>query len=196
MQCPKCGYQPTAQEHATSREQCPSCGIYYAKFIAQLKAKASAVTQSENLRAAPKVKTIGANSFVAQSLSNGEHVISFFKLHWIVWVMVAVWFLLAIPTAGLTILVAIYDILRIKSTEHALTNKRVIYKVGIISRKTQEMRITSLETIEINQGVFGRIFGYGKVRVTGRGTSDVTFHAIADPMDVKRRIESVCNPID
>jgi hypothetical protein len=37
----------------------------------------------------------------------------------------------------------------------------------------------------------GRIFGYGAIKVTGRGISDLLFKNINDPMDVKRKIESV-----
>lgn len=42
MQCPKCGYQPTDYEHQKSKDQCPECGIYYAKFVAQQQAKLKA----------------------------------------------------------------------------------------------------------------------------------------------------------
>jgi hypothetical protein len=53
------------------------------------------------------------------------------------------------------------------------------------------MKISSIETVEIIQGVMGRMFGYGTIKVTGRGISDLIFRNIDDPMDVKRKIESV-----
>jgi uncharacterized membrane protein YdbT with pleckstrin-like domain len=81
--------------------------------------------------------------------------------------------------------------LKLRSIEQGVTNKRVILKRGIISRKTEEMKVASIETVEIIQGVMGRLFGYGDVKVTGRGISDVLFKKINDPMDVKRKIESV-----
>jgi len=71
----------------------------------------------------------------------------------------------------------------------------VILKRGIISRKSEEMKLTSIETVEIDQGVFGRIFGFGTVKITGRGISDIAFKGIDDPMSVKRQIESVSNPV-
>lgn len=71
----------------------------------------------------------------------------------------------------------------------------MIYKKGIISRTTDEMKLSSIETVEIHQGIIGRIFGFGTVQVTGRGVSDVKFKRIDDPMNVKRAIESVSNPI-
>jgi uncharacterized membrane protein YdbT with pleckstrin-like domain len=72
----------------------------------------------------------------------------------------------------------------------------VILKKGIIGRKSEEMKLKSIETVEIDQGILGRIFGFGTVKVTGRGISDVRFKRIDDPMSVKRRIESVSNPAD
>jgi uncharacterized membrane protein YdbT with pleckstrin-like domain len=77
-----------------------------------------------------------------------------------------------------------------------VTNKRVILKRGVISRHTEEMKLGSIETVEIDQGVWGRLFGFGTVKVTGRGLSDVVFRRIDDPMAVKRAIESVSNPVD
>ena len=56
---------------------------------------------------------------------------------------------------------------------------------------SDEMKIASIETVEINQGVFGRIFGYGDVKVTGKGISDVIFSKIDDPIEVKKAIESI-----
>jgi hypothetical protein len=40
------------------------------------------------------------------------------------------------------------------------------------------------------------MLGFGSVRVTGRGVSDIVFRGIDDPMAVKRAIESIGNPID
>ena len=57
------------------------------------------------------------------------------------------------------------------------------------------MKLTSIETVEIEQSIWGRMFGYGTIKLTGRGISDVTFKNIDDPMAVKREIESVSNPI-
>lgn len=135
-------------------------------------------------------------SYINESLSDGERVEGLFKLHWFSWMPFAGWLLLGVVTFGLTWLVAIYEFLRLKYMEQGVTNKRVILKRGIVSRKTDEMKVTSIETVEIDQGVFGRIFGFGDVLVTGRGTSDLVFKRIDDPMAVKRRIESVSHPAD
>ncbi len=133
-------------------------------------------------------------SYIEQSLSTGEKVEGLFKLHWFAWAPMVIWIILGFATFGLTWLIAIYEFLRLKFLEQGVTNKRVILKKGIISRKSEEMKLSSIETVEIDQGIFGRIFGFGTVKITGRGISDLMFKGVNDPMSVKRQVESVSNP--
>jgi uncharacterized membrane protein YdbT with pleckstrin-like domain len=133
--------------------------------------------------------------YIEESLSAGEQIVGFFRLHWISRRWMALWIVLAIPTVGIALILALYEFLRLRSIEQCVTNKRVIYKKGIISRKSEEMKLNSIETVEIDQGIAGRIFGFGNVTVTGRGLSNVAFKSVDDPMAVKRKIESVSNPI-
>ena len=130
-------------------------------------------------------------AYIEESLSKGEEVHEIYKLHWFSKIPMVIWIILAIPTAGLTLILAIYEWLRLRSLEQGTTNKRVILKSGIISRKTEEMRMSSIETVEIDQSIFGRMFGFGSVKITGRGISDVTFSKIDNPIEVKKSIESV-----
>ncbi|WP_193075607.1 PH domain-containing protein [Pseudomonas sp. FME51] len=134
-------------------------------------------------------------TYIEESLSSGEKIEALFPLHWFARVPMYLWLVLAIPTLGLTLILALYEYLKLKHLEQGVTNKRVILKRGIISRNTEEMKLQSIETVEIEQGIGGRLFGYGTVKITGRGISDVTFKGIDDPMQVKRDIESVSNPL-
>lgn len=129
--------------------------------------------------------------YIVDSLSKGEEVKYVFNLHWVTKIPVFIWILLAIPTIGITLILALWEWLKLRSIEQGVTNKRVIYKKGIISRESDEMKLTSIETVEIDQGIWGRIFGFGTVEVTGRGISDLVFKKIDNPMDVKRKIESI-----
>ena len=129
-------------------------------------------------------------SYLEESLSDGEKIVAVFRQHWVTRIWLAIWILLIV-----TIPIAVYEWLRLRTMEHAVTNKRVVYKGGIISRQTEEMKIGSIETVEIDQGVWGRILGFGDVKVTGRGISDVVFRTIDDPMEVKRQIEGVSHPV-
>lgn len=133
-------------------------------------------------------------AYIEESLSAGEEISSLFTQHWIVRIPMVIWLLLLPLTFGISIVMVIYEYLRVKYTELGLTNKRVISKTGIISRRSEEMKLGSIETVEIDQGVLGRILGYGNIRVSGRGISDVVLDKVTDPMAVKRAIESISHP--
>ena len=128
-------------------------------------------------------------SYIEESLSEGEKVVAVFRQHWVTRLWLVLWILLLV-----TIPIALYEWLRLRTIEHGVTNKRVIYKQGIVSRQTEEMKLGSIETVEIDQGVWGRILGFGDIRVTGKGISDVLFRRMDNPMEVKRRIEGVSHP--
>lgn len=145
-------------------------------------------------------------SYLQKSLAPGEAVVAVFKLHWIVWIrfwvvivlgIVAVGALLiaqiawgALAAAVVAILVAGYQWLWLRGIEQAVTNRRVVRKVGIVSRSTTELRLASIETVDLHQGVWGRILGFGNVEITGRGETAMSLYRIADPIAVKRDIES------
>ena len=152
--------------------------------------------------------------YIDDSLSDKEEVKDRFNLHWFAKIPMFLWLTLAIPTLGFTLysvfqegedwkyslaipvcvialILAFVEWLKLRSIEQGVTNKRVINKKGFIRRESDEMKVASIETVEIIQSVFGRMFGYGTVRITGKGTSDLVFNNIDDPMDVKRKIESV-----
>ena len=128
-------------------------------------------------------------SYIEESLSDGEQVVARFHLHWVERLRLLLWCVLVV-----TLPLAIYEWLKLRCTEIGVTNKRIIVKTGIISRQSEEMRIASIETVEIAQSVWGRILGFGDVRITGKGTSSLVLHHMAEPLDVKRRIEGVSNP--
>jgi uncharacterized membrane protein YdbT with pleckstrin-like domain len=127
-------------------------------------------------------------SYIEESLSEGERVAAHFSLHWVERLPIFLWCILVI-----TLPWGLYLWLKLYCTEIGITNKRVIVKTGIVSRHTEEMRINSIETVEIRQGVWGRILGFGDVHLTGKGTSDMVLRRVDDPIDVKRRIEGVSN---
>ena len=79
----------------------------------------------------------------------------------------------------------------LKTTEYGLTDKRVIAKTGIISRNSEELLHKAIETVEVKQGILGRIFGYGSVIITGRGNAVVIFKDIDKPLEIKKIIDSI-----
>ena len=126
--------------------------------------------------------------YIESTLSGNEKVEYMFSYHWIKWIIPI---FLCITIYGIPF--GIFYILRIKFTEQGVTTKKGLKKVGIISRKTEELLLTKVETVEIKQGVLGRILGYGDIQLTGTGNSHLVFNDILNPMNVKKNIETLLN---
>lgn len=75
------------------------------------------------------------------------------------------------------------------TTEIAITNKRLIYKRGLIARYVGEMNIDRIEGVNVLQGVWGRILNYGRVMVRGMGVGEVVLPSIEDPIKFRKAIE-------
>jgi uncharacterized membrane protein YdbT with pleckstrin-like domain len=95
--------------------------------------------------------------------------------------------------AGVVLLVGVVGIvfliwawIRVKSTELAITNKRVIAKFGFISRNTMEIAIQKVESIQVRQTLVGRMLDFGTLIVSGTGTSHAPIPSISNPMAFRR----------
>lgn len=131
-------------------------------------------------------------SYIQDSLSKNEEIKKIFKLHWLAKFAPMFFFIvLSIPTFGVTLLIAIYVYFYLKKLEQGITNKRIVLKKGIIGRNTQEIKLDAVETVEIKQGAIDRILGFGTVKITGRGASDLIFRNIDNPIEVKKDIETL-----
>lgn len=128
-------------------------------------------------------------SYLDESLAPGEAIAARFDLHWTAKWRLILFLLLAIPTLGLALLAALYEWIRLRSIEQGVTNRRVVRKTGIVSRSTEELRLASIETIDLRQSLWGRLLGFGDVVLTGRGESAMIFARLADPLGAKRAIE-------
>ena len=74
------------------------------------------------------------------------------------------------------------------TTEFAVTDRRVIYKTGLFSRHTLEMNRSKVESVDVDQPLLGRIFGYGTVVLRGTGSTFEPIYHIADPLTFRSHI--------
>jgi uncharacterized membrane protein YdbT with pleckstrin-like domain len=74
------------------------------------------------------------------------------------------------------------------NTEIVVTDKRIIHKVGWIARRTEEINITKVETVDVRQGIAGRIFDYGTVGIIGIGASWEPLRRVASPLELRNAI--------
>src|SRR5206468_13135286 len=76
-----------------------------------------------------------------------------------------------------------------RSSEFAVTNKRVILKTGFIHNKTAEMFLSKIESVGVDQTILGRVFGYGSIELRGTGGSLEPFSNISRPLEFRRQIQ-------
>lgn len=75
------------------------------------------------------------------------------------------------------------------STEIAITNKRLIYKVGLVARSVGEIDVQRIEGVNVIQGVLGRILGYGNLIIRGTGVGEVFLPPISNPITFRKAID-------
>lgn len=94
----------------------------------------------------------------------------------------------AIAFVGVVMLIA--EHMRRVSTEIVITDRRVIYKRGLLSRYTAEMNIAKIETVDVIQSLWGRLLNYGTVIVRGTGAGIEPLRNVADPIALRNAILS------
>ena len=84
---------------------------------------------------------------------------------------------------------ALVGVLKRNATEMVVTNKRVIVKTGILSRRTFEMLLSRIESIGVEEPVLGRMLGYGTVILRGVGGTPDEFDLIAQPLTFRSHVQ-------
>ena len=99
------------------------------------------------------------------------------------------WIILGLLTAivivGLGILAWVW--IKVRSTEIAITNKRLIAKFGFIQRSTVEINLAKVESVQVDQSLAGRIFNYGTVIVSGGGNPVAPIAGVSAPLDFRKK---------
>jgi uncharacterized membrane protein YdbT with pleckstrin-like domain len=127
--------------------------------------------------------------FVERSLGPHEQIVARAHFHWLYTVRaVLALIFLSIILIGIYIFIAM--LVKKATTEIAVTNRRFIMKTGLFKLDAREFTLTNIEGIQVHQGLFGRIFGYGKLIIEGTGDDHYDLPTIADPIGFARAIES------
>jgi uncharacterized membrane protein YdbT with pleckstrin-like domain len=80
-------------------------------------------------------------------------------------------------------------LIRLMATEVAVSNRRVLIKTGLFSRKSIEVLLPKVKSIGVDESLFGRMLGYGSVIVRGTGGTFETFDKIAHPNELRRQVQ-------
>jgi uncharacterized membrane protein YdbT with pleckstrin-like domain len=121
-------------------------------------------------------------SYVDSVLISGESVLHRGRVSlWPhAWKIVVGIVLLPLFGLGLVFLAWVYIVY--KTTEIAITNKRIIAKFGFISRSTIEINLPKVESVQVDQSVMGRMLDYGTIVISGAGTPNLSIPGAAEPL--------------
>lgn len=73
-------------------------------------------------------------------------------------------------------------------TEIVVTDRRVIYKTGLIQRHTAEMNMDKVESVIVDQSILGRLLDYGSIHIRGTGVGLEHLHYISSPVSLRNTI--------
>src|ERR1700754_625447 len=149
--------------------------------------------------------------YIDDILQPGEKVLYSTNAHWIfylpaiaAWIAALALYIIARNTAGpgletmwLVLAAAVGPVaadatarawFHVWTTETDVTNLRVVHKTGFIKRRTFEMSLDKVESVDVNQSILGRLMNYGDVTVRGVGEGAETINTIASPLDFRNHI--------
>ena len=126
------------------------------------------------------------SSYVDKVLIKDETVLyrghlSVWSFFW--WIVIGT---LLLAAFGLGLLVWLWVWIKYKTTELAVTNKRIIAKTGLIQRDTMEMFLEKVESIQVDQGILGRIFDFGSITVSGTGGDKSPVKNVSHPLEFRK----------
>ena len=149
--------------------------------------------------------------YIDEILQPGERVLYSTNAHWIFflpaiigWIVAAVLLVLSglvpagppvlicLALAAIAAIAALYKTVTAWfhrwTTETDVTNLRVVHKTGFINRQTFEMSLDKIESVDVDQSIPGRFFGYGNVTITGVGKSEEKLEMVASPLAFRNAI--------
>ena len=129
-------------------------------------------------------------SYIQQSLGANERIIKQASFHWS-YTLGAI--LLALTGIGLIFAIPMF--IRKATTEIAVTSHRLVKKTGWFSLHTEELSLNNIEGVRVDQGFWGRMLGFGHVRIEGTGVDAVQLPVIADPVAFRAAIETAKDEI-
>lgn len=158
------------------------------------------------------------SGYVGKTLAGGEEIIHRANFNWTYSFFPMLWFSLGMATLAFFFFIQFaadipFDKLRIGwwcaviaaicgglilinhmivliTTEIVVTTYRFVYKTGLVARHTQEVSLNKIEEITLEQSIWGRIFGYGKLVLRGTGVGVITLPDLDNPINLRRLIEN------
>ena len=151
--------------------------------------------------------------YIDEILQPGEKVLYSTNAHWIFYLpAIATWILalvllilsrtvattvdwlvlLCLAGAAVAAIVALYWTVggwfHRLTTETDVTDRRLVHKTGFIKRNTFEIALDKIESVDVEQSIFGRLLNYGDVTIMGVGEGRQRIPTIASPLAFRNSI--------
>jgi uncharacterized membrane protein YdbT with pleckstrin-like domain len=146
--------------------------------------------------------------YIERILQPGETLVHSSELHWIIYLPAAVlllvtvsaltqlgdassgpiWLLVAIACAIFGVIALISAWVRRWTTEIDVTSRRIVYKRGLIRRRTIEMNMDKVESVDVDQSILGRLLNFGDITIRGTGVGLEPLRSIDDPLTFRNHV--------
>lgn len=149
-------------------------------------------------------------SYVDDSLIPGERIIKRAEISRVIYAGSAVWFLGCLPLLavkianpgweglmdgyeypvlfGIGAVMAVYIHFRILCTELAVTNKRIMTRSGIVRSVSEDLDLTALESVFLDQDALGRLMDYGSLTFLGTGNACLKVGFVKKPLEFRKAV--------
>lgn len=143
-------------------------------------------------------------SYIKKNLLENEKIIYRGHKHWVVFAFPALWLFagiaslfevtllqkIAIIPFLLSLITGIDSAIEYFMSEIAVTNKRILIKIGFIRRATIEAPLQNIASIQVDQTFWGRIWGYGSIKLCDIGHLCLPFERISSPVQFRRHAQT------
>ena len=127
--------------------------------------------------------------YIEKSLGAGEEIVAEAEFHW--WYTVkAVLALVLLAWCLIGFYIFFAMMIRKWTTEIGVTTHRFVEKTGFFTLSTNEIALQNIEGVRVIQSFWGRLLGYGHLRIEGTGVDAIVLPDIADPVGFRASIES------
>ena len=128
--------------------------------------------------------------YIEDTISDDEKIVYVVQFHWI-YTFIAFMYLIFLGLLLIGVFIFIKMMINKWTTERALTNTRYIQKIGWIARNTEEIGISKIEEVDLQQSILGRILGYGSISISGTGSGHILLKDIDAPLLFQKNLNDL-----
>ena len=128
--------------------------------------------------------------YIEDTISEDEKIVYEVQFHWI-YTFIAFLYLIFLGLLLIVVFIFIKMMINKWTTERSLTNTRYIQKIGWIARNTEEIGVSKIEEVDLQQSILGRILGYGSISISGTGSGHILLKDIDAPLLFQKNLNDL-----